>query len=126
MIFTLAASLFVSANTASSPIVSMPAQAVAPPKGAMCVQSKYENGDYVRYVVPATRVDELRSKAQSKNRNFEIVPCPVTWTPATTAKLCAAIDGFSDNLKSAMAEIYGVSPDEMCQAAKDVDALQKT
>lgn len=97
---------------------------ITPPAGALCVQSRWGENDKITYVIPATRLAELRGKAQSKSRNFEIISCPVNWNASTTRKLCEIIDGFSDNLKAAMTEVYAISPDEMCAAAKEVDSLQ--
>ncbi len=110
MLISIAASLFV--------------LAADPPEGALCVQSAHDNGDYVTYVIPADRLSAFSTKAADKNRRFDVVDCPGEWDAASTQKLCDAFDGFSDDLKAAMTEIYAVSPDEMCQAAKDVDQLQ--
>lgn len=97
---------------------------ITPPAGAMCVQSKFENGDYVTYVIPAARLAEFSDKAIAKQKNFAIIPCPIKWSAAQTSKLCEAVDGFSDDLKAAMTEIYAISPDEMCEAAHEVDRMQ--
>lgn len=98
-------------------------EAISPPAGAMCVQSKWGE-DYVYYVVPATKVGELTGKADSKGRQFEVTPCKVRWTAAQTKALCDAVSDYNDDRKSAMTAIYGITPDEMCESAKEVDALQ--
>ncbi len=96
-----------------------------PPSGAMCVQSKAENGDYITFVVPNDRFNALSGRAQAKQKDFKIIACKAEWTPATTQALCKRIEEFSDDLKAAMTEAYAISPDEMCEAAKEVDTLQK-
>ena len=101
------------------------ADRVDPPAGAMCVQSKYKNGDYITFVVPNEKFNQLSNRARAKSRDFKIIPCRATWTPASTKKLCERIEMFSDDLVAAMTEAYGISPDEMCESAKEVDALQK-
>ena len=104
--------------------ILLQSEAISPPAGAMCVQSKWGE-DYVYYVVPAAKVGELTGKAESKGRQFEVTPCKVRWTTAQTKALCEAVEGSNDERKAAMTEIYGVTPDEMCESAKEVDALQK-
>ncbi len=109
MLLTLSASLLV--------------LAADPPKGAMCVRSTYDNGDYITFVIPTDRLSEFSGKAATKRRKFDVIDCPSKWSAATTQKFCDAIDKFSDDLKSAMKEIYSISPDEMCEAAKEVGRL---
>lgn len=112
MILTLAAAL------------ALQAAPIDPPAGALCVQSSYGENNKMTYVIPASRVSAFQSRADARGRNFEIIACPTAWTPASTQAFCDAVEGFSDNLKSAMTEIYAISPDEMCEAAQEVDALQ--
>jgi|GEM_PF-6521844 len=101
-------------------------QAVAqPPEGATCVQSTAPNGDYITFVVPNDKFNTLSGRARAKQKDFKIIACKAEWTPATTAKLCERIEEFSDDLKAAMTEVYAISPDEMCEASREVDNLRK-
>lgn len=100
------------------------AQTFAPPKGAYCVQSEFGEANKVIYVVPAQRLNEFIGKAQEKDRRFEVIACPVDWTPSQTQKLCKTFEEMPDDVKLAMTELFAISPDEMCAAAKEVDALK--
>ncbi len=81
--------------------------------------------DCITFVVPNDRFNALSARAQSKGRDFKIIACKGEWAPATTRKPCARIQEFSDDLKAAMTAACAISPDEMCEAAKEVEALQK-
>ncbi len=103
----------------------MQASSAEPPRGAMCVQSTWGESNQISFVVPANRFNELSSKAQAKRGELKITPCKVRWDASRTKRLCDTVEEFSDDLIVSMTEVYGISPDEMCEAAKEVDALQK-
>ena len=99
--------------------------AFPPPMGATCVAAKAGEGNKVIFVATPAKLVELRSANELAGNRLSAIACPVAWTPETTSRLCDKFDSFSDDLKSGFTDLYGVSPDDMCEAGRDVDALQQ-
>ncbi|MEM8770639.1 MAG: hypothetical protein AAGD92_03210 [Pseudomonadota bacterium] len=93
------------------------------PDAVLCVQSRYDNGDRITFAISPERLNEFRSRARNRNRDFRIVNCARDWTASDTADLCEAIDAFGDDLKESMKEVYAIHPDDMCDASREAVGL---